>query len=177
MMLTYFTYQLSTTLQKYYQYDTTTDIQVHHAESVQYPSVSFCNQNSYRWVSETFSRIITHRVSDRCYILDLRLPYTTSGTICHSVCHPNMIPEPCPYTTDPRNIFISFVCAIYLLTIPDWSGGSQIMFIHHNSKWQTTIPDTVPDVVYGGLYTWLQTKMYHGQSLECCLNISWLRFN
>ncbi len=48
MMLTYFTYQLSTTLQKYYQYDTTTDIQVHHAESVQYPSVSFCNQNSYR---------------------------------------------------------------------------------------------------------------------------------
>ncbi len=51
----------------------------------------------------------------------------------------------------PQILDTSFVWVIYLMTIPDWSGGSQILSIHHNLKWQTTIPDTVPDVVYGGL--------------------------
>ncbi len=52
----------------------------------------------------------------------------------------------------------TFLCKIGHLLHPRSLGGSAILSLDHNPKWQTTIPDTVPDVVCGGVYLLLQSE-------------------
>ena len=44
----YFIVQLTTSIIKYYEYETTTDVQVIYGESVLFPAVTLCNQNNFR---------------------------------------------------------------------------------------------------------------------------------
>ena len=50
-VMTYFSYTLATSILRYYEYGTVTDIQVNYVSSVKFPAVTLCNQNNFRFVN------------------------------------------------------------------------------------------------------------------------------
>ena len=54
-VMAYFVVQLTTSIIKYYQYGTTTDVQVIYSDSVPFPAVTLCNQNTFSVKNRSFT--------------------------------------------------------------------------------------------------------------------------
>ena len=61
--LTFFFLQVGQRIQVYFDYKTTVSVTVKYVNNIDFPSVTICNQNSYRWVHLRLDKIKIEKIS------------------------------------------------------------------------------------------------------------------